>query len=256
MIKVNRVNASLRGKVQELAAAESRMAGLDKEIADLRAAPAPAPTSSTGTAAPDQNTIDEAIKSAVAARETELATLHAKALEEAQAGTKVETIVPAETTGADLDARIAEAVAARSAELEKERNALKGNVEELQQKVKTFERQIRTAEISRKTLERQKAEAEMRVKKLEGGEVGVVSTDEPASVITPQVVPPAGPSATTSSAPPVPASVAVPTTATPTRGTPRGRGRGVVRGTRGGAAGSRPNPVLSGAHPPDSPHHR
>lgn len=265
---MNRVNASLRNRLTELTgdktSAESRITELEQELADLRAG-APPPVldaastdtadtpASTASGSFDQAAIDKAVRTAVAAKEAELT----KALEEARAAVKTEPSAPVQSTSVD------EPLHKRIAELEKERNDLKGQVEELQQKLKTLERQAKTAEISRKTLERQKTEVEAKLKKLETGEGSTTSASAGALEAAPAFpsATPAGPSGTTSTTPATPATsqdpaaattTAAPAVTTPTapaRGTPRGRVRAGARGTRGGAAGTRPNPVLSGMLP-------
>ena len=260
--QVNRVNANLRNKVVdfqgEKSAADARITQLENELADLRATHAVA-SSAEGVSPPDQNIINSAVRAAVAAKEAEISQALEKEAELNKALEQARAAVKAEPTDSTPSTTVADT---RVAELERERNELKGQVEELQQKVKTLERQARNTEISRKTLERQKAETEARLKKLADGEpaaplsraipesaptLSSVVLESAATPITTPATEPRPPSAPgASSSTEVPPGSPMTTATTPTRGTVRGRARGVVKGTRAGVAGNRPNPILSG----------
>ena len=276
--KVNRVNAILNGRVREMTAAQARVPDLEQQIADLTAAAASAATTSGSGDPPN---VEEAVKAAVAARESQLNAEHAKQLEEARsaAGTTVVKDEPMDGTtakpehDATFDQRLAEAVSARTAELEKERNDLKGKIEALEQKIKVLERNIRTTEIGRKLAEKQ-LESALKKGDANTGDAGSEAPASPApttavsaaststgqptpgtaapalSAATPTFAPTAG-TASTSTNPA--ASNSAPSTSAPTgpaagtstsvRGAGvRGRGRGAGRGARGGKA----NSVLSG----------
>ncbi|WVF69077.1 hypothetical protein IAT40_003851 [Kwoniella sp. CBS 6097] len=266
--RVNRVNASMKARLDQLTserqAAQSnvetlqaKIAELEKRIAELESNPSAAGTgSATASGAPDQAAIDEAVRSAVTARETELNAEHAKALAAASSGDAKPDLATIQAKEAELnatfDSRVSEAVSTKSAALQTEATQLKGQVEELTTKVKALERQVKTAEISRKTLERQKAEVE---KKLEAATGGSAASPAPtgnlsatASAFQPSATSPVP-------TPAAPAAVVTPTSATPAqapaagtpavRGAVRGRARGTARGVARGAAPGRPNSVLS-----------
>ena len=200
--KVNRVNMTLKSRITELenqiAAANARIAELDKELTDLRANPPASGADSTG----EGQNVEEAVKAAVAAREAELQAEHAKALQDAQSGQTPGEAASPETVQAavaakeaelksSFETRVNEAVSSKVAESE---TALKTQIEELQVKVKTLERQLRTGEIARKTMERQKTEAEAKLKKLEGGESAAIPGSPAPGTPGPSTAAPAAPS--------------------------------------------------------------
>ncbi|WVR06682.1 hypothetical protein IAU60_003714 [Kwoniella sp. DSM 27419] len=245
--RVNRVNASLKARVDQLAAdrqaaqgnietLQAKITELEKKLTDLQTSGDAANTPTDGAAAPSQSAIDEAVKTAVSAREAELNAEHAKALASAS------TVTPSDTAGQADVKPDAEVIALRE-----ETTQLRAKVEELTAKIKALERQVKTAEISRKTLERQKAEVE---KKLEAASGGAPSVAD-APIAAPAVGLSAGasefkPTTGTAAPPATPVEGAAPTTVTPAvRGTARGRARGTVRGATRGAAPGRPNSVLS-----------
>ena len=265
----------MRSRIQTLGSEradfEKRVTELEKQIANGSSA---LPTSTTeGAFSPSQ--IDEAVKTAVAARESELNTTHAKALEEAKASATSagdSTAVSADTNSSVFETRLNEAVASAKDEAEKGKAELQGKVTDFEVQVKDLQRQIRNGEIARKTLERQKTDAQTRVKELEA-QASSNSTQPPQSSA------PVQPSASSSSMPPAgltpstqtpstaeageskPSSIQIkqdgrssgsatePNVSAPTgpaRGTP-GRGR-VLRGiARGAARGGTPrsNSILS-----------
>ena len=272
--KVNRVNASLNSRVRDLSAAQARIPDLEKQIADLKAAA----TASSATG--DQSNVEEAVKAAVTARETQLNAEHAKQLEEARSSAPVTGVkdepmdgtTAKPDTDAAFDQRLAEAVSARTAELEKERNQLRGKVEVLEQKIKVLERNIRTTEIGRKLAEKQ-LESALKKSDVTASDVGGEAPASPAPTTAASAAPvstsPAQPTASTavpalsaaaSPFAPTPgaASTSANASSSPSVNTPtgpaagtstavrgagiRGRGRGAGRGGRGGKA----NSVLSG----------
>lgn len=292
MRKVNSVNARLskdkqafQQRIAEMEAEkvtlEAQVADLQKEVADLKskleAAGSTPSTAATGDAAPaNQSVIDEAVKSAVSAREAELEAQHKAALDAAtNAGT-------GEPSGNGIDqaafeSKLADAVSQKSAELQASNATLKGQVDEMQIRMKLLEKQAKTAEITRKTLERTKADLEIKLKNMEGGAASTSSSASTAglpanpstanantnlSAKAPEFKPPTGPAATAGAGPSSTTGLA-PNTAltTPTapassaggagtsvRGTAAGRARG-ARGTavRGRGAGpARGNTILNG----------
>ena len=256
--KVNRVNGQLRNRVSafeaEKVTAEARIAELQTQLA---AASSSSGANGDAGAAPDQATIDAAVRSAVSSREAELQTEHVRAMREARAGVKSEPTDPSrlDAQRAELESsfekRVNDAAELRSQEVTTERNQLKGQVEELQQKIKTLERQVRTAEISRKTLERQRQDLETKLKKFEeGGATSIPSTSTAATPLTAtaEAFTPSTTAATTEQ--PTAsgsAQASSPTTVGPgsIRGNAtRGRARGAARG---GSVRGRPNSVLSSA---------
>jgi len=267
----------------EKSSSDARITELEQEIGNLRSQATPPTASSEATstnAAPSQSAMNDAVKAAVAAKEAELNQLHSKALREAQSAAvavKAEPTEPIQSASqptdsdASVESRIKEAVDAKVAELEKERDELKAKVDELESKIKSLERLVKTAEMARKTLERQKTTLESQKAdlesqlKLQGSsatpsvEEGAVSGQAPESKPTlpakPSMtagssgstagVPPSGPSA-----PPVALAAGVlqsagsPTAATSSRGTMRGRARGTAPRGRGGVPGR--SAVLNG----------
>lgn len=236
---------------------DARIAELQKEITELKQKLESAGGSTSG-AVTDQSAIDEAVKSAVAKRESELNTAHQAIL---AAGTPDQAAIQAAVSAkeaelnASFESRLAEARSSAGATSGDDGTKLKAEVEDLKSKLKAAERQNKTAEISRKTLERTKETLEAKVNGLEAKlkEKGV----DPATAS-----PVATPTATSTSAGPAkaPATSTAAPVATPAgpssqtagamRGTAPARGaraRGTaIRGGvgRGGAAAK--NPVLNG----------
>ncbi|WOO78025.1 Nucleoprotein TPR [Vanrija pseudolonga] len=267
VIKVNRANQGLSNRVKaftaEKAALDAKITELEKEVAELKVKLATA-EASAGTATTDQSAIEEAVKTAVAAREAELNAAHAAVL--ANAGSKpddsaIQAAVSAKETElkAAFDKELAEAKAQAPAGNEE----LVAKNAEQEKEIKTLQRQIRTGEITRKTLERQKTDLETKVRNLEAAAAGspapslsaAAAPFKPAAAASPAAeasTPPASLPAKPSPTAPAPAAAEASTSAATAdasvRGgaAGRGRGRGAAAAVRGrGAAPARPNSVLN-----------
>lgn len=267
VIQVNRVNRQGQDRIaallNEKAVLEARATELEKQISDLKTS-ADAKTDALPINSSSQEVIDKAVKEAVAARESELQAEHSKALEEAKAATQPSVKIE-ETSESTLDTRRAEleagfesrlkdAISAKEAEWEKEKLALQGEVEELKQKIKTLERQMKTAEITRKTLERQKTDAEYKLKRFEDGQAAETPSAETVPAADASSTAPSTTDTTEDPAPTIAAedgsttALTTPATTGVTRGSSalRARGRGVALRGRSAALGGRTNSVLNG----------
>jgi len=239
---------------------DARIAELEKEVADLKSRLEAASTgTASGDAKPDQSVIDEAVRTAVSKRESELQAEHQTALASSSSGSTDETAIQAAVAAkeaelnASFETRLAEVKAAAPAVTQggEGETKLQAEVAELTTKLKAAERLVKTAEISRKTLERTKETLETKLAALEGKSAATPSAATPASS-KPTPTGPAG-TATTPAAPA--AATIVTTPAGPSTGAVRGAGakvRGRGAATRGGAVprgGAAKNPVLNGMLP-------
>ena len=225
---------------------DARIADLEKEVADLKTRLESASSSGTGETKPDQAVIDEAVRTAVSKRETELQAEHQSALAASSSAPSDEAIKSAvaakeaELTSS-FETRLSEAKASNTTEGGDSK--LKEEVEALTTKLKAAERLVKTAEISRKTLERTKETLETKLAALEG---------KSAPTPTPATPTPTGPAGNATTPGAAVAATVVTTPAGPSTGAVRGtatRGRGRGAAIRGGAAprgGAAKNPVLNG----------
>ncbi|WRT66753.1 uncharacterized protein IL334_003716 [Kwoniella shivajii] len=260
--RVNRVNASLKSRVDQLTAErqtaqnnvdtlQAKVTELEKKISDLESAGATIATGGEGTT--DQAKIDQAVKAAVTAREAELNAEHSKSMAAVSNGSPQPDASALQAKEAELNAsfetKVSEAVKSQSTTLQAESSRLKGQVEELTTKVKALERQVKTAEISRKTLERQKAEVEKKLEAANGGPSKTPNTTTTTAVVSP--IPGGALSATAGTFNPATATsvfpIPTPPTATPASTTAHGNAPVPITTGETGAAPVAGGPAVRGA---------